>query len=1566
MAPKSPWNKKTSHTANAPKAAPVEQANGPPINYGEVQAEEIEVLQAIYMDDFEDIEVKSAWSKTTDRSFRLKLRAFSDAESYVVLAVQLTATYPKSQPILDVSGLDSFHERTKHRIRNVVLNRPRQLLGEVMIHAIASEIQDALEDAFSAKQSGTLPSLEEERASAEEVATALAREAEEAEARRSQEAQAEEDRVLKQMVDEEVSRRQKRRSIRPNSGDSELVNVPATADELVTFDQPASITVGSETMHFSTVGIVGPARDGLVAKPLLPLAPLSPLVRIKRYVTPEKGRAELLELEKTLDAVRNLRHQNVLTLYAHRIEKLDVRSQITLCTEVADRGTLEELLSLCGPLQLSKAKQFAIQILEALDECHRNGLALRDLSVRTVCITGNTSIIPKLTNIGCSRMLQLNQYPLPAKWQPPEGISTAAAEPATRKTDVWMFGLVVLQMFLGLDALHHNSPSTFYDKWSLSDSFEDFARKVLTVDLKKRPSAFDLLPVEFLRTDAPAQETSLRTSNRAEHGSNSGFRSPMKRRSRHNSSNLLEPLSRYANDFTEIGRLGKGGFGEVVKARNKLDGGVYAVKKISQAPQLDQILSEVMLLNRLNHPYVVRYYSTWVEESLYGIPEEAVSTTEETVTEEATEDSEEESDGPRFDFGHQSTSGLDFVSSSGYPQIEFGGDSDSDDGSSKDSSGDEDQQVNGSSLNGDENASTNASQLRLRKSRSDSRATRSTLYIQMEYCERHTLRDLVRRGLSEDDSWRFVRNICEGLAHVHSHGIIHRDLKPDNIFIDVAGNPKIGDFGLATTSQYQVADRTPTMSANTGGDQTRSVGTALYVAPELRSGAGTSYSDKVDMYSLGIMFYEMCEPFGTAMERIRALQQVREKIHELPPAYQANGAKAAQGKLIECLISHKPSERPSSTELLRSNILPVKIEDETIRQALSGLSDARSPYHQKMMSALFAHDQASSSRVKALAWDAKDQMSTEDAARLRLRAVAKGVLESIFRRHGAEEIQRESMFPRSGYYNDARVVQLLDASGNLIQLPYDLTLPLARQLARRELPMRRVFTFSKVFRDAFSGGPPRANEEVDFDIIGNTDSDEQTRDDAEIFRVLAEATDELPHLTTSGSICFHVNHSSVLDVILEFCRVPTAQRAAVKECISKLGYQSWTWNKIRAELRSPALGLSITTCDDLQTFDFRDSPEKAFARLQTVLEGASARLLAKLEEGIRHLREVLQYVSNLSVSKKLYVAPLGSYNAKFYENGILLQCVHDRKSSRDVIAAGGRYDSLVRAHRTSNSSHILQGAIGISIAFDRLVANMLKNTRGSTKAMYVRDPGQQPAIDKRCTVLLVAGSTESVRAAALRLLASIWNNSISAELADERALDHEDQYRFVVTLRHEASNTVRVRSTADDAAETDVPISSLTTYLQQELREREGTRAAFRPPAFARQSSQHHDNSHERKGNVQVLMAQHRSKKSNKYHIVNAAEQRWTEKLDQWKDAPILAVETRDDVMDLLRDTRLGDAESWRRAVQSVQLNERQYLQQVQDVLGGWRKKWSEGDGVREACLFNFRTGYCVYYDVGL
>ena len=112
-----------------------------------------------------------------------------------------------------------------------------------------------------------------------------------------------------------------------------------------------------------------------------------------------------------------------------------------------------------------------------------------------------------------------------------------------------------------------------------------------------------------------------------------------------------------------------------------------------------------------------------------------------------------------------------------------------------------------------------------------------------------TLRDLLRQGLADniDESWRLFRQILEGLSHIHGHGIIHRDLKPDNIFVDDTNNPRIGDFGLATSGQYYLADKASSSVGNIDSDLTTDIGTTLYVAPELRSSSNGHYNDKVDV-----------------------------------------------------------------------------------------------------------------------------------------------------------------------------------------------------------------------------------------------------------------------------------------------------------------------------------------------------------------------------------------------------------------------------------------------------------------------------------------------------------------------------------------------------------------------------------------------------------------------------------------------------------------------------------------------------------------------------------------------
>lgn len=109
----------------------------------------------------------------------------------------------------------------------------------------------------------------------------------------------------------------------------------------------------------------------------------------------------------------------------------------------------------------------------------------------------------------------------------------------------------------------------------------------------------------------------------------------------------------------------------------------------------------------------------------------------------------------------------------------------------------------------------------------------------------------MRSGLQTqpDTIWKLFRQILEGLAHIHGLGIIHRDLKPENVFIDKDGNPRIGDFGLATSGQVtrQKGPAQPETFANEGNNMTTDIGTALYVAPEVQANAKGKYNEKVDV-----------------------------------------------------------------------------------------------------------------------------------------------------------------------------------------------------------------------------------------------------------------------------------------------------------------------------------------------------------------------------------------------------------------------------------------------------------------------------------------------------------------------------------------------------------------------------------------------------------------------------------------------------------------------------------------------------------------------------------------------
>ncbi|KAJ4989431.1 hypothetical protein SVAN01_05156 [Stagonosporopsis vannaccii] len=1573
--------------------------------YEAAQEDEREVLKAIFMEDYEESEPKKAWGKFTDWEIRLKLKSFSEESISVTLCAKLTATYPRSLPTLAVEGITKLRKRTQERIQHILKKKPTELLGEVMLHEIATEIQDALEDEVTVRETdGAFENLGAERAVHEAAAVELAKQQEEDQQKKRDEAKAEEERMLQQMVNDEMRRKDlmaKRKTNRTSVMTPTSYIQTANSANYVSFDRVIPLQLEDAVIECSAVEGMLPFRKGPVTEELL-VKPMGLAANItlvlKRVQIGDKDASSMpqlkkaiMEFEAEMEEVKRLRQSAVLSVFDFKIEHIhEAGWEINILMEYANKGSIGEKIEDDGQIPVTRVRSWTIELLEALDFLHRNGIVHKRVFPHNILLTkssdGNFSV--KLADAAFQeslhnlRDLYRGERAFTSSWSAfwlPAELGQEAKK--TRKTDVWDLGVVFLQMLFGLDVPHkYNSPKDLSDALNCSEPLQEMMRKFFKPDPRKRPSAFDLIPCEFLRNDVPIYERPP-TPMRSRHSSSSLGQYRLRRES---SAGAGPSYSRYAEDWVEQGRLGKGGYGEVVKARNKVDGRIYAIKKIKQksASALTETLSEVMLLSRLNHPCVVRYYTAWPEEDP-GV-----------VSEISDDDSAFDSDDSEIDSNvspngthsvtYSRSTGLDFISSNGY-KIEFGSDAGSDE--------EDDGAVVFGSDSEDDTGTASAgprSPLVRRRTTSGTFATKSSksiLYIQMEFCEKQTLRDLIRRGLYDDpeEYWRLFRQILEGLAHIHGHGIIHRDLKPDNIFIDMAKVPKIGDFGLATSGQYQKPDsKMSTGNQDAGGDMTRSVGTALYVAPELSSTVAGNYNDKVDMYSMGIIFFEMCYPLGTAMERDKEIRILRERKHALPADFESP-QKSLQGSIIMSLISHRPSERPSCAELLRTGKVPVQIEDEAVKEALKALSDRNSPHYAKMMTALFS--QKPDTQAKDFTWDMGITAQTIKANDVLLQNLVKDRLAMVFRSHGAVEVQRQLLLPWSDHYADNNVVKLFDPSGTLVQLPYDFTLPHARSIGRGAPFLEKTFTIGQVYRDNYTGGAPMSSGEADFDIL-SYDTLDLALKEAQVLKVVDEIIDDFPSLR-STQMCFHINHSNLLEIILDFCRISVPQRPAVKAVLSKLNIGKNNWQSVRNDLRSSDIGVSSTSLDDLARFDWRDTPEKAFSKLRRMFEGTKYH--DRTHAIFAHLSSVVNYMKLWNVKRKVYLSALSSFNEKFYSGGILFQCLFDTKQ-RLVLAAGGRYDRLIEEYRPKGPGYNRTGtgyhAVGVNIGWDRLVSSMTRYLKKPEKAAFLKKHVEEdtPAVSwmpRRCDCLVASFDPTVLRSAGVKMVSELIAHGYTAELSVdahniEDILRHyrDDRHSWVIIIKHGVAPDkpdLKVKSIAKKE-DTDLRSADLLNYLRNELRDREAREGSAAQRLTKAAPTPSPSNQPSIRANVDVLISHHRSKKSNKWSIVEAAQSRSHELLDSFHDAPIAAIETKDEVMNSIRETRLSDPDTWRQAIQKLPIVERKYLQELHDLLLGYRAKWREvkgeeggkgsGFGDGKAFVYNFRTGGCLMYDL--
>jgi DNA-binding NarL/FixJ family response regulator len=182
------------------------------------------------------------------------------------------------------------------------------------------------------------------------------------------------------------------------------------------------------------------------------------------------------------------------------------------------------------------------------------------------------------------------------------------------------------------------------------------------------------------------------------------------------------------------------------------------------------------------------------------------------------------------------------------------------------------------------------------------------LYLAMEYFPCGDLRDRLRNPMSVDESLYYLRAIAEALRVIHVFGILHRDLKPANVMLREDNSPVLIDFGLARRSM----DDAGTTSAG------QVLGSPYYISPEQSQGQRVDV--RTDLYSLGVMFYEMLtgqRPYGGRSAVAIMSQHAESPVPVLP------APTAAQQPLLDRLMAKQQSARYASADELLADLGPL-------------------------------------------------------------------------------------------------------------------------------------------------------------------------------------------------------------------------------------------------------------------------------------------------------------------------------------------------------------------------------------------------------------------------------------------------------------------------------------------------------------------------------------------------------------------------------------------------------------------------------------------------------------------
>ena len=181
-----------------------------------------------------------------------------------------------------------------------------------------------------------------------------------------------------------------------------------------------------------------------------------------------------------------------------------------------------------------------------------------------------------------------------------------------------------------------------------------------------------------------------------------------------------------------------------------------------------------------------------------------------------------------------------------------------------------------------------------------------------EFCNEHHLDTRQRLDL-------FIQ-VCHAIQHAHQKGIIHRDIKPSNILVtlhDGVAVPKVIDFGIAKATQGRLTDNTVVTAYG------QFIGTPAYMSPEQVELNGLDVDTRSDIYSLGVLLYELLTdrtPFDSKTLMQSGLEEMRRTLREKEPQRPSNLVTTLQLEELTATALRRHVEPPRLISLLKGDL----------------------------------------------------------------------------------------------------------------------------------------------------------------------------------------------------------------------------------------------------------------------------------------------------------------------------------------------------------------------------------------------------------------------------------------------------------------------------------------------------------------------------------------------------------------------------------------------------------------------------------------------------------------------